>query len=365
MPSLVSVPAVSSAAVVPIQPRSRRRALASVPPSGLLRASFRDERDASATFARTPSLLRELLDDAGLEQASEAPNRDHITNADLECALPNGDLAMVELALTLDREHIWKDLIYVTDPRAEPRLAAFVWLCDDVAQSALDALDHFTQRFGVKGRVSFTVLRLKRLNLAAGQARFDRLYSSAVHREVDPPALRVAGGLADQMARAASGGRIDTQALADVLGTSTSWVSGCLPLAKECGRPALDFERTRDGSPLVTSSRRRLFSLDRAMAYVPQVETWVRRRESLAGAIPLVSAKDPRIGTSWLKLTNVATRAGRKLDTTRIRRVLRPVAFCFGPSEHGYSLLYSREDCDRLEQTARARPAPKRKARAS
>jgi len=320
--------------------RPSRTALSIVHGTGVLRSTFREEVAATRYFELTPTCLAELLDDAGFSGARVVPHRERVTRSDIECRLPSGKLVMVELAFVLDYDHIWKDLQYIIDPRAEHRLAGFVWLCDEITPANIDRVRFLADRFELVNRIAVIILRAKRLKRETDEARFDVLLRLS-GRAAAAPVSAATTDLLGEVSRASTDGTIPSRALARILGASHSWLTERAHLGTLSGRPRLICVRDGEGAPLRGPSGARMFGCTEVETWVADVEAWVQHREGLLAAIPLVASSDPRIGSMWVQANDALVGHGPAKRSTTLKHRLAPVAFRISSSDKGYTLLYT------------------------
>lgn len=317
----------------------------------ILDAKFEgNERRLEAFVRNDEGCRRAILQAAGLDSpAVEVVEfRPHFYGIpDVPCRLRDGRVVIIELAFALDARHGFKDLAYVADPAAA-NVAGLVWLCDSVSTRALEMVRYYAARFALRRQVTLEIL-------IPQDGRFDA-----------PPPLRYAfdAQIRDlragtsypssdgvtvlerltQMYRVAD--EIDTVALARVLGVSQTWVTLHALRPRAGGHePRLECKKSSDGTRLRGPNERLLFDLDRVWTFVEAFEHHVTRLEigNSNVLLPLVSARDPRIGNHWLTLE-----AFRRETPTRQYRAIKrrlgvPAAFCVSSSGRGYSPLWPRE----------------------
>jgi hypothetical protein len=110
--------------------------------------------------------------------------------------------------------------------------------------------------------------------------------------------------------------------------------------------------RAPNGSRLRAADGRFLFELERVTTFVSDFEQLVAQLEGFGATLPLVSARDPRIGVDWLTLEQFRRETPTRQYAAIKRSLGAPVAFCISTSGLGYSLLWPRERSSALRRRA-------------
>ena len=95
-----------------------------------------------------------------------------------------------------------------------------------------------------------------------------------------------------------------------------------------------------------------LYKLDRVLEFIDAFEKWVSDRENITGILPLLSVFDDRIENQQLLTMQdiVELENMPKNFTTLKNRLAPPVGFCISSAGQGYSLLFPKEQLERLRQ---------------
>jgi hypothetical protein len=137
----------------------------------------------------------------------------------------------------------------------------------------------------------------------------------------------------------------------DTLGVSSNWVSNA---RKEnlLKRPTLECILDGRGEPMTAKDGRFLYKLDHVLEFLDAFEKWVSDRENTTSIIPLLSATDERIEKQqFLTLQDIVEMEDMpKSITTVKKRLALPVGFCISSSGQGYSLLFPKEQLERLRE---------------
>lgn len=265
---------------------------------------------------------------------------------DIVVRLADGHLAVIELCFELSLRHAFRDFAYVLDP-ASKDVAAIVWVCDSVPASVPSMIRYYADAFGLSKRITLEILVAGRFD-GAGPMRFT---FDPMLRDLRAGAPRRCHGGITVLERLIelhrSADEIDTTALARILGVSQTWIT--LHAAKpKLGHALLplDCKKAPNGTRLRGADGRFLFNLDPVSSFVEDFERIVTRLEvgNTNGAVlPLVSARDPRIGSHWLTLEGFRRETPTRQYRAIKRRLGTPAAFCISSSGRGYSPLWPAE----------------------
>jgi hypothetical protein len=266
---------------------------------------------------------------------------------DLAVKMVDGRMAAVELCFTLHARHTAKDLMYLMDPACGD-IAGFVWVCDRVTASVLEMIRYHAARFALSKRITLEVL-------VPQEGRFDaspplRFAFDPQLRDLRAGSPRNAQDGATVFRRVAELFRtseaIDSSDLARLLGVTPTWVTQHAAKANKRNAPRLACKRGPDGARVRAGNNRLLFDLEEVSAFVTDFELLVARQEARSlrgGTIPLVSARDPRVGTDWLTLEDFRRETVTKQYAAIKRDLSTPLAFHISSSGLGYSLLWPRQ----------------------
>jgi hypothetical protein len=300
---------------------------------------------------------RTILQSAGLDggDAEIVEFRAHYYGQpDIVCRLADGRCAIIELAFVLNARHAFKDLAYAADPAAAD-VAGLIWLCDSVSAAVPAMIRYYATKFALDRRITLEIL-------VPQERRFDkapplRFGFDPLLRDLRAGAPRsshdsvtVLEGLTELYR---SSDEIDTTALARLLGVTPTWVTlhASKPRKKDHA-PRLVSMKAPTGSRLRAADGRFLFDLDRVTTFVLDFEQLVAQLELLGATLPLVSARDPRIGVEWLTLEQFRKETPTRQYAAIKRSLGAPVAFCISSSGLGYSLLWPRERSSALRRRA-------------
>jgi hypothetical protein len=290
---------------------------------------------------------RTILQTAGLE-AGDAEIADfrprYYGQPDFLLRLAADRYAIVELCFDLSMRHAFKDFAYVLDP-ASVNVVAIVWVCDHVSESVVDMIRHYAGQFRLDRRITLEIL-------VPQSHRFDgepplRFSFDAQLRDLRagaPPSCRDGLTVRERLIELFRiSNEIDTVALSRLLGTSTTFVTTHAAKASRRHSPRLACKRAPNGTPLRGDETSLLFDLEDVSTFISSLEILVAQieRRHLAGAtLPLVCARDARIGTSWLTLEAFRKETSTKQFAAIKRQLGVPVAFCISSTPRGYSLLW-------------------------
>lgn len=273
---------------------------------------------------------------------------------DIVCRLADGRCAVIEFAFVLTARHAFKDLAYVADPAAAS-VAGIIWLCDSVSASVPDMIRYYATKLALDRRITLEIL-------VPQASHFDgappiRFGFDPVLRDLRAGAPRIAHTGVTVLERLTEQYRtsdeIDTVALARILGVTPTWVTLHASRPKKRERaPRLVSMAAPNGSRLRGADGRFLFELEHVMSFIANFEQLVAQLEALGEMLPLVSARDPRIGVDWLTLEQFRRETPTRQYAAIKRRLGAPVAFCISTSGLGYSLLWPRERCGALRLRA-------------
>lgn len=315
-----------------------------------------NERQLQSFVRNDNECRRTILQSAGLEGDAEIVEfrARYYGRPDVVCRLADGRCAVIELAFILNARHAFKDLAYAADPAAS-NLAGLIWVCDSVSPSVPAMIRYYATKLALDRRITLEIL-------VPQASRFDgapplRFGFDPVLRDLRAGAPRGSheGVTVVEWLREAyrSSDEIDTVALARLLGVTPTWVTLHASKPKKNDRaPRLVSLRAPNGSRVRAADGRFLFDLDRVTTFVADFEAHVAHQEVLGATLPLVSARDPRVGVDWLTLEQF-----RCMTSTRqyaaIKRCLgTPVAVCISTAGLGYSLLWPRERSVALRRRA-------------
>lgn len=261
---------------------------------------------------------------------------------DIVCRLADGRLAVIELCFELSRRHAFKDLAYVLDP-ASSAIAGIVWICDSVPPPVLEMLRHYAERFRLDRRISFEVLVPDRFDVA-GPARFTFVPLLRDLRAGTSRVVCVTTTVVEQLTALCHSSlnfEMDTRALARLLGVSPTWVTAHAARSNRSLR--LDPKAAPDRSRFRGADGRFLFDLDQVLTFIGDLETHVaceERHDVRSAPLPLVSARDTRIGADWLTIEMFRRTTPTRQHLAIKRRLGVPVAFFISSSARGYSLVW-------------------------
>lgn len=273
---------------------------------------------------------------------------------DIVCRLADGRCAVIEFAFVLSASHAFKDLAYAADPAAAS-VAGLIWLCDSVSASVPDMIRYYATKLALDRRITLEIL-VPQANHFDGPPPL-RFGFDPLLRDLRAGAPRNAHDGATVferlMERYRTSDEIDTPALARILGVTTTWVTLHASKAKKREHaPRLVSMRAPNGSPLRGPDGRFLFGLEHVTSFVAHLERNVAQFEDLGATLPLVSARDPRVGVDWLTLEQFRSSTPTRQYAAIKRRLGAPVAFCISTAGLGYSLLWPRERSSELRRRA-------------
>ena len=156
---------------------------------------------------------------------------------------------------------------------------------------------------------------------------------------------RVPGTVLEQLAvwcRIAD--EIGAIALANIFGTTPGWVSAQAVRRKKGRAPLLVCKRDLGGAVVRGADNRLLFDVEDVFDYVSDVERRVTRLEAPhlgSAALPLVTATDPRIGTTWNTGDLFHARTATWGYGAATRAFGEPAAFFISNERRGYSVAWS------------------------
>jgi hypothetical protein len=315
-------------------------------PRRLLDDKFEGNELRFQSFVRSDcECRRAMLQSAGFDVVDAAVvgfKPQYYGSPDFVCRLADDRAAIIELCFELTARHAFRDFSYLLDPAAA-KLAGIVWVTDSVSPSVVNMIRHYAHQFGLARRVTLEILLPQRFDADAPvRFAFDRCLGdlrAGTARRTDS-GVTVLERLLD-LHRTLD--EIDTPALARVLGVTSTWITFHASKARNGRAPRLVCTKAPGGGPLRGDDGRFYFDLERVHSFVADFERLVAQLEarSLRGAaIPLVSARDPRIGIQWATLE-----AFRREAVTRSYSVVKnalgaPAAFHISSSGRGYSLLW-------------------------
>jgi hypothetical protein len=300
---------------------------------------------------------RAILQSAGLD-AGDGEIMDfrarYYGEPDIVCRLADGRCAVIELAFILSARHAFKDLAYAADPAAS-NVAGLIWLCDSVSASVPEMVHYYATKLALDRRITLEIL-------VPQAQRFDgapplRFSFDPLLRDLRAGAPRKSHDGVTVLERLAKQYRtsdeIDTVALARILGVTPTWVTlhASKPKKREHA-PRLVSLRAPNGSRLRGADGRFLFELERVTSFVTDFEQFVAQVEVPGATLPLVSARDPRIGVDWLTLEQFRNETPTRQYAAIKRSLGAPLAFCISTSGLGYSLLWPRERSSALRRQA-------------
>lgn len=259
---------------------------------------------------------------------------------DVVVRLADRRLAVIELCFELSLRHAFRDFAYVLDP-ASAGAAAIIWVCDSVPPAVPSMIRHYAALFGLDRRVSFEVLLARRFDEAPPmrfifEPQLRDLRAGAPNRSHER--VTVIERLTE-LYRTTD--EIDTVALARLLGTTPTWIT--LHASRKERTLRLVSKHTPDGTRLRGADGRFLFELDRVLSFVSDFELLVARLETRSigrGTLPLISARDPRIGTELFTLEMFRSATATRQYHAIKRDLGQATAFCISTSGRGYSLLW-------------------------
>jgi len=310
----------------------------------ILDEKFESNEQRFKTFVRGDRECRSAILQCGGLDAADAEMIDFKArfygDPDIVVRLADRRLAVIELCFELSLRHAFRDFAYILDP-ASAGAAAIVWVCDRVPPAVPAMIRHYAASFGLDRRVSFEILVAARFDEAPPMRfvfdpQLRDLRAGAPRRS--PDGVTVAERLTD-LYRTTD--EIDTVALARLLGVTQTWVT--LHASRKDRAQRLVCKHTPNGDRLRGADGRFLFEVERVLAFVSDLELLVTRLEGrdIAGrALPLVSARDPRIGAEWFTLEMFRGATPTRSYHAIKRRLGSPIAFHISTAGRGFSLLW-------------------------
>lgn len=298
---------------------------------------------------------RAILQCSGLD-AGDAElvefNAEYYGVPDIVVRLANGHLAVIELCFELSLRHAFRDFAYVLDP-ASKDVTAIVWVCDVVPASVPSMIRYYAGVFGLSRRITLEILVAGRFDEAPPM----RFTFDPKLKDLRAGAPRKCNGVTVlerliELHRVSD--EIDTPALARVLGVSQTWIT--LHAARpKLGRALLplDCKKASNGTRLRGADGRFLFDLEPVSSFISDFQRLVTLREAANAneVLPLVSARDPRIGNEWLTLEAFRRETPTRQYNAIRRRLGEPVAFFVSSAGCGYSLVWPHQRRDALRPT--------------
>jgi hypothetical protein len=259
---------------------------------------------------------------------------------DVVVRLPDRRLAVIELCFELSLRHAFRDFAYVLDP-AIAGAAAIIWVCDAVPATVPPMIRHYARQFALDRRISFEILVASRID-ESPPMRFSfvpqlgDLRAGAPRRSQHP--ATVAERLTDLLRTT---DEIDTVSLARLLGTTQTWIT--LHASRKERALRLVAKHTPIAGRMRGADGRFLFELERVLGFVSDFEQLVAQLEAHSiedGPLPLLSARDPRIGSELLTLEMFrASTVTRQYHAIR-QRLGAPAGFIISTASRGYSLVW-------------------------
>lgn len=159
------------------------------------------------------------------------------------------------------------------------------------------------------------------------------------------------GNVRIQLQQRAQAGRLDSRTITEVLGVSSNWVSNARK-ENSLKRPTLEYILDGRGVPMTAKDGRFLYKLDHVLEFIDAFEKWVSDRENITGILPLLSVFDDRIeNQQLLTMQNIVELENMPKNFTTLKnRLAPPVGFCISSAGQGYSLLFPKEQLERLRQ---------------